>query len=48
MINKPLPFEDLNIRIPIVIPIKGRVINHGSGLVHSLDPPRLQALGPPT
>ena len=27
------PFKDLNIRMPIIIPIKGRgVINHGSGL----------------
>ena len=33
MINKPPPFKDLNIRIPIMIPIKGRgFINHGSGL----------------
>ena len=33
MINKPVPFKDLNIRIPIRIPIKGRgFINHGSGL----------------
>ena len=34
MINKPPSFKDLNIRIPIIIPIKGRgFINHGSGLV---------------
>ena len=33
MINKPPPFKGLNIRIPIVTPIKGRgFINHGSGL----------------
>ena len=33
MINKPPPFKGLNIRIPIIIPIKGRgFINHGSGL----------------
>ena len=34
MINKPPPFKGLNIRIPIIIPIKGRgFINHGSGLL---------------
>ena len=33
MINQPPPFKDLNIRIPITIPIMGRgFINHGSGL----------------
>ena len=33
MINKPPPFKGLNIRVPIIIPIKGRVfINHRSGL----------------
>ena len=33
MINKPPPFKGLNIRIPIVIPIKGRgFINQGSTL----------------
>ena len=33
MINEPPPFKDLNIRIPIITPIKGRgFINHGSGL----------------
>ena len=33
MINKPTPFKDLNIRIPIIPPIKGRgFINQGSGL----------------
>ena len=33
MINKPLPLKGLNIRIPIIIPIKGRGFNnHGSGL----------------
>ena len=33
MINKPPPFKDLNIRIPIIIPIKGSgFLNHGSGL----------------
>ena len=33
MLNKLLPFEGLNIRIPIIIPIKGKgVINQGSGL----------------
>ena len=31
MINKPLPSKDLNVRIPIVIPIQGReFINLGS------------------
>ena len=33
MINKSPPFEDLHIRIPIIIPVKGRgSINHWSGL----------------
>ena len=33
MITKPPPLKDLNIRIPIIIPIKGRgFINHGSEL----------------
>ena len=33
MINKPPPFEGLNTRIPIMIPIKGRgFVNQGSGL----------------
>ena len=33
MINKPTPFKGLNIRIPIIIPIKGRgFINQGSTL----------------
>ena len=33
MINKPPPFEGLDIRIPILIPIKGRgFMNQGSGL----------------
>ena len=33
MINNPPPVKGLNIRIPIIIPIKGRgFINHGSGL----------------
>ena len=33
MINKPPPFEGLNIRIPIIIRIKGReFINQGSGV----------------
>ena len=33
MSDKPPPCKGLSIRIPIVIPIKGRgVINHGSGL----------------
>ena len=32
MINKPLPFHGLNIRIPIIIPTRGGVINHGSAL----------------
>ena len=42
MINEPLPFKDLNIRIPIITPIKGRgFINHGSGL-H----PKPQTLSP--
>ena len=34
MINKPPPFKGLNIKIPIIIPIKGRgFINKGSTLV---------------
>ena len=34
MINKPPPFKGLNIRIPIVTPIKGKgFINQGSGLL---------------
>ena len=34
MINKLLPFKDLKVRIPIIIPIKGGgAINQGSGLV---------------
>ena len=34
MINKPPPFKGLDIRIPIIIPIKGReFINEGSALV---------------
>ena len=33
MINTPPPFKGLNIRIPIITPIKGRgFINQGSGL----------------
>ena len=33
MINKPPPFKGLNIRIPIIIPIKGSgFMNQGSGL----------------
>ena len=32
MINKPPPFQGLNIRIPIRIPVKGRgFITQGSG-----------------
>ena len=42
MINEPLPFQDLNIRIPIITRIKGRgFVNHGSGL-H----PKPQTLSP--
>ena len=38
MINKPPPFNGLNIRIPLVIPIKGSwFINHGSGLPPQTD-----------
>ena len=34
MINKPLPFKGLNIRIPIIVPIKRKgFINQGSGLL---------------
>ena len=34
MINKPPPFKGLNMRIPTIIPIKGRgCINHGSTLL---------------
>ena len=33
MMNKPPPFEGLNLRIPGIIPIKGRgFINQGSGV----------------
>ena len=33
MINKPPVFNDLNIRIPIIIPLYGRgFVNHGSTL----------------
>ena len=33
MINKPPPFKGLNIRIPIIIPIKGSgFINQGFGV----------------
>ena len=36
MITKTSPFKELNIRNPIIIPIKGRgFINHGSGLSYS-------------
>ena len=39
MIHKPLPFKDLNIRIPIIIPMEGRgFIIHGSGLGPTLRP----------
>ena len=35
MINKPPPFKGLNVRIPSIIPTKGRgFINQGSGLVY--------------
>ena len=35
MINKPAPFKGLHIRIPIIIPAKGRgFINHGSTLIN--------------
>ena len=38
MINKPSPFKGLNIRIPIIIPIKGRrFINQGSTLPYLED-----------
>ena len=33
MFNKPPPFKEINMRIPIIIPDEGRgFINHGSGL----------------
>ena len=33
MINKPPPFKDLKVRIPIATPVKGSgFVNHGSGL----------------
>ena len=32
LIHKPIPFQGLNIRIPITIPIKGRGVNQGSSL----------------
>ena len=36
MINNHPFFKDLNIRIPIIVPIKGRgFVNHGSGLTYS-------------
>ena len=38
MINEPLPFKGLNIRIPIIIPIKGRgLLIMGLGYTDSLD-----------
>ena len=38
MINQPPPFKGLNIRIPIIIPIKGRgFIHQGSTLSHRSD-----------
>ena len=37
MINKPPLFKDLNIRIPVIIPIMGKgFINHGFGLYSSV------------
>ena len=45
MINKPLPFKDLNIGIPIITPIKERgFINHGSGLEYLKVSSRLELL----
>ena len=39
MINEPPPFKDLDIRIPVIIPIQGRgFMNQGSTL-------RIQGLG---
>ena len=39
MINKPPPFKGLNIRICIIVPIKGRgFVNQGSGLTRSIVP----------
>ena len=38
MINKPLPFKGLNIRIPIIIPMKGRrLINRGFRLMQWIE-----------
>ena len=40
MMNKPLPFKGLNIRIPNITPLKGRgLINQGSGLCLSWQGP---------
>ena len=40
MINEPLPFKGLNIRIPIIIPIKGKgFIDPGSALGSFEEPP---------
>ena len=34
MIDKPLPYKGLTIRIPIIIPVKGRgFVNQGSGVI---------------
>ena len=41
MINKPPPFMDLNIRIPIIIPIQGRgllIIGVGYGSLLGIEP----------
>ena len=38
MINNSPAFKGLHIRIPIIIPIKGRgFINHGSGFAASIE-----------
>ena len=40
MINEPPPFQGRNIRIPIVIPMKGKgFLNQGSGLLGNLGAP---------
>ena len=43
MINKPPPFKGLNIRMPIIIPMKGRrFVNQGSALCLRVEGPELR------
>ena len=47
MINKPPPFKGLNIRIPIITPIKGRgFINQESGVPISGDSSKMFGVDP--